>query len=66
MSYSFWRPSTLAPVGACPSDPPSYATDSIKYWFGRFTIELIFLLQFNLDRKTSLPRRLLTVSVGCV
>src|SRR6218665_1008539 len=27
MSYSFWRPPTLAPGGACPSDPPSYATD---------------------------------------
>ena len=26
MSYSFWRPPTLAPGGACPSDPPSYAT----------------------------------------
>jgi len=26
MSYSFWRPLTLAPGGDCPSDPPSYAT----------------------------------------
>src|SRR6218665_2407797 len=27
MSYSFWRPPTLAPRGACPPLPPSYATD---------------------------------------
>jgi len=26
MSYSFWRPLTLAPGGACPLTPPSYAT----------------------------------------
>jgi len=28
MSYSFWRPPTLAPGGACPPLPPSYATAS--------------------------------------
>ena len=27
MSYSFWRPPTLVPWGACPL-PPSYATES--------------------------------------
>ena len=26
MSYSFWRPPTLAPGGVCPPEPPSYAT----------------------------------------
>ena len=26
MSYSFWRPTNLGARGACPPDPPSYAT----------------------------------------